>query len=143
VIPLVMRTLGLELRRTGYAMRPVHLGLLATLAEGQHNLSELAERWAVSRPTMSNSVTALVERGWVSRVRDPHDRRMVLIEVTPAGRAVLEEMRSAAEMRLAELLASLSPEECEELLTGLAVLRAVFDRVGESSQGSDRQADLP
>jgi len=137
VIPLVMRTLASELRRTPHALRPHHLGLLPMLAGRQHNLSELAERHRVSPATMSNSITALVDRGWVSRVRDPHDRRMVLIELTPAGRAELNKMRSAAEARLAALLASLSPEECDHLLAGLAMLRTVFARAEEKTQSSE------
>ena len=137
-VPLVMRTFHAELRHMEYGLAPVHFGLLVILAGHPRNLSELAERRKVSRPTMSNSISRLVERGWVKRVRDPHDRRMVLIELTPAGRAVLSEIRCAAEARMAELLDSLSPAECDQLLAGLAVLRTVFARVADNSECLDR-----
>ena len=136
VVPLVMRALALEMRQTRPALRPGHFRLLAMLAVRQHNLSELAERHSVSLPTMSRSVTALVERGWVRRTRDPTDRRMVLIELTPAGRAVLDRMRSEAEARLTECFASLSPQECDQLLAGLAVLRAVFAHAENGARAS-------
>ena len=137
VIPAVMRTLASELRHTEYTLAPVHFRLLVILAERPRNLSELAERQAVSLPTMSNSITILVQRGWVGRVRDPQDRRMVLIELTAAGRAVLSEIRGEIEVRVTELLASLSPTECDQLLAGLAILGGVFSRAAENTQSAE------
>ena len=142
-IPLVMRTLASELRHTGYTMAPGHFRLLFILTKRSHNLSELAERQAVTLPTMSNSVTTLVERGWVKRVRAPHDRRMVFIELTPAGRAVLSDIRRRAEERVVELLAPLSPAECDRLSAGLEVLGSVFALAAEGTgctEGSSRTA---
>lgn len=132
-IPLVMRTLHAELRHIEYALPPGHFRLLHILAKHPRNLSELAEKQRVSRPTMSNSISTLVERGWVKRVRDRHDRRMVLIELTPAGKAVLSETRREAEARVTDLLAPLSPAECDQLLAGLAILREILARaVGDA-----------
>ena len=143
VIPLVARTLASELRRPGHTLSPVfHCGLLAILASRQHNLSELAEKHGVSAATTSDSITALVGRGWVSRVRDPHDRRRVLIELTPAGRDVFDVIRSAAEARVAELLASLSSDECDQLLAGLAMLRTILARGEDSTQSSEWERNL-
>jgi len=137
VIPLVMRTLALELRRTGHTPEPVHCRLLVILAERSHNVSGLAEKQAVSLPTMSNSITTLVERGWVKRVRASHDRRRVMVDLTPAGRAVLNEILRPTEARVTELLASLSSTECDQLLAGLAILRAAFARATEKTHCSE------
>jgi len=137
VVPTVMRTLASELRRTEYTPAPVHFRLLAILAERPRNLSELAQKQAVSLPTMSSSISTLVERGWVKRVRDPQDHRMVLIELSTAGRAVLNEIRGEIEVRVMELLASLSPNECDQLLAGLAILGGIFDRAAENTQSAD------
>jgi DNA-binding MarR family transcriptional regulator len=128
VIPRVMRTLALEFRTTGHLPAPVHCGLLVALEERPHNLTELAERHAVSLPTMSNSINTLVERGWVSRSRDAEDRRMVVVELTPDGQAVLDQTTHAVTGSVAELLGSLSPEQCELLLSGLELLDECFAR---------------
>jgi DNA-binding MarR family transcriptional regulator len=133
VIPLVMRRLALEMRSTGYVPAPVHCRLMVVLAERPHNLSELAEKQAVSLPTMSNSISTLVERGWVTRKRAPHDRRMVMVELTPAGRTVLEDMMRSVEARVAQLTAALSAEECDQLSAGLDVLRGCFARKCDKS----------
>lgn len=137
VIPLVMRRLALEMRSTGYLPAPVHCRLMVILAEGPHNLTELAEKQVVSLPTMSSSISRLVERGLVKRVRVPHDRRMVLIELTPAGRSALEEMMRSVEGRVADMLASLSVGECDQLLAGLEVLHGCFARTFGKAESSE------
>jgi DNA-binding MarR family transcriptional regulator len=126
IVPLVMRTIAAEIRRSEHQVDPPHFRLLEMLAHCPCNLSELADRQIVSSATMSNTVTTLEERGWVKRTRDLHDRRVVRVELTPEGHRVLLAVHEQAEARLAELLASLSPEEYDSLLAGLVVLRGVF-----------------
>jgi DNA-binding MarR family transcriptional regulator len=128
VIPQVMRTLALEMRSTGLHLAPVHCGLLVALAEGPHNLTELAERHAVSLPTMSSSISTLEERGLVTRARDADDRRVVFVELTPDGRAVLEKFMCSVVGQVGELLAPLSNTEREQLLVGLSILSGCFAR---------------
>jgi DNA-binding MarR family transcriptional regulator len=126
VIPQVMRTIGAERHFLGHTMPPAHLRLLTILASHPCNLSELAVRHAVSLPTMSNSISVLVERGWVNRVSSLDDRRQVLLELTPDGRAVLVEIKSRAEARVAEALEKLSSDDLASLSAGLAVLEQAF-----------------
>jgi DNA-binding MarR family transcriptional regulator len=126
VIPQVMRTIAAERHFSGHAMLPAHFHLLTLLAHHPCNLSELAVRQAVSLPTMSNSISVLVERGWVNRVPSPDDRRQVLLELTPDGRSVLVEIKSRAEARVAEILGKLSPDDLASLSAGLAVLEQAF-----------------
>ena len=96
-----------ELRAGGEMPAPAHFGLLMKLREHPRTATELAAHWGVSLPTTSNSITALVERGWVRRNAPGKDRRVAVIEVTPAGRAALERVGRAAEAHLAEVLAPL------------------------------------
>lgn len=126
IVPLVMRVVASELRRMDRSLNPGHFRLLAMLAHHPCNLSELAERHSVSLPTMSNSVSALVERGWVSRQRDDLDRRMIQIRLTPEGSALLERIQCEAEERVAEMIDGLSPGEYDQMLSGLAILRSAF-----------------
>lgn len=127
IVPLVMRTVAAELRAAGELPAPAHFGLLSLLSERPRKLTELAAIHGVSLPTMSNSVTAMVERGWVKRAApDEGDRRVVMIEVTPAGRAALDRVARAAEAHLAELLVALDAQSRRRLHGGLGVLRKVF-----------------
>lgn len=126
IIPLVMRTVAAELRAAGEMPAPAHFGLLSVLSVRPRMLSDLASLQGVSLPTMSNSISAMVERGWVRRVAPEGDRRVVMIDVTPVGRAALERVSRAAEAHLADVLATLDLPARRRLVGGLGVLRKVF-----------------
>ena len=126
IVPLVMRTVAAELRAAGELPAPAHFGLLSLLSERSRMLTELASIQGVSLPTMSNSITAMVDRGWVRRTAPGADRRVVIIEVTVAGRSALERVAKAAETHLAEALADLDLASRRRLQGGLGVLRKVF-----------------
>src|SRR5918912_2506458 len=126
IVPLVMRTVAAELRAAGELPAPAHFGLLSILSERPRMLSELASIQGVSLPTMSSSISAMVERGWVRRSAPGDDRRVVMIEVTATGRAALERVARAAEGHLAEILAPLDPPSRRRLHGGLGVLRKLF-----------------
>src|SRR6266542_203649 len=107
IIPLVMRTVAAELRAAGELPAPAHFGLLTMLSAQPRTLTELAALQGVSLPTMSNSISAMVHRGWVRRMAPAEDRRVVIIEVTPTGKAAVERVGRAAEAHLAVMLAPL------------------------------------
>jgi DNA-binding MarR family transcriptional regulator len=126
IIPLVMRTVAAELRAAGELPAPAHFGLLTMLSAQPRTLSELANLQGVSLPTMSNSISAMVQRGWVRRTAPVKDRRVVIIEVTPTGKAALERVGRAAEAHLAVLLTPLDAAARRRLQAGLSVLRKIF-----------------
>jgi DNA-binding MarR family transcriptional regulator len=126
IMPLVMRTVAAELRYAGELPAPEHFPLLMMLDEQPRTLTELAVLRGVSAPTMSNSITALVQRGWVRRTAPVKDRRVVIVEVTSAGRAALERVGRCAEGHLAEALAPLDAASRRRLQGGLGVLKQVF-----------------
>ncbi len=126
IIPLVMRTVAAELRAAGEMPAPAHFGLLTILGSHPRTLTELALLQGVSLPTMSNSVSTLVQRGWVKRSSPARDRRVVLIEVTPLGQATVERVGKAAEAHLSEMLANVPAPARRRLKAGLGVLRDVF-----------------
>jgi DNA-binding MarR family transcriptional regulator len=133
IVPLVMRTVAAELRAAGELPAPAHFGLLKMLSDQPRTLTELAALQGVSLPTMSNSISAMVQRGWVRRTAPARDRRVVIIEVTPDGKAALERVGRAAEAHLSELLLPLDIDARQRLRSGLAVLRKIFGPVGQES----------
>ncbi|MDA8067226.1 MAG: MarR family transcriptional regulator [Actinomycetota bacterium] len=74
--------------------------VLATLGEGQEAASRLADKLAVSRPSITGVVDGLVARGLVRRDHAACDRRRVDVGLTEAGRLVLAAADAAVEERL-------------------------------------------
>jgi DNA-binding MarR family transcriptional regulator len=133
IIPLVMRTVAAELRSAGELPAPAHFGLLSVLSQRPRMLTDLASLQGVSLPTMSNSISAMAERGWVRRTAPEKDRRIVMIEVTATGRAALERVAKCAETHLADVLAPLDLPSRRRLLGGLGILRKVFASTAAAS----------
>ena len=139
IIPLVMRTVAAELRASGELPAPAHFGLLSVLTDRPRMLTDLASIQGVSLPTMSNSISAMADHGWVRRSTSPDgDRRVVMIDVTPAGRAALDRVARCAEAHLAEVLAPLDLPSRRRLQNGLGVLRKVFGNSSSAPNGRRR-----
>jgi long-chain acyl-CoA synthetase len=74
--------------------------MLAILGDGCAASSKLAEKLAVSRPSVTGVVDGLVARGLVRRDQTPGDRRRVDVGLTEAGRALLAAADEAVEERM-------------------------------------------
>jgi DNA-binding PadR family transcriptional regulator len=61
----------------------------------------------ISQPFMSELIKRLQRQGLVTRIGDPEDERAALVNVTNAGRALLDDRRGHSRARLAELLTTL------------------------------------
>src|ERR1700712_300797 len=105
---------------------PLQTSVLVTLEEHEPlRLSELARREAVTPPTMSRVLAALDDAGLLVRTPDPQDARSALVELSPAGRAMIEQLRTERTAILAERLARLAPEHREALAAAVPALEAL------------------
>src|SRR5438132_12621366 len=73
--------------------------VLALVDEGAERASQLAERLAVAKPTITAVVDGLVERGYVKRSADCDDRRATKITLTAPGRRALYRAEHAVHAR--------------------------------------------
>ncbi len=81
---------------------------------------QVAQRLGVDRTTMVAIIDALEAKGIIARRPDAEDRRRNVVELTPTGQDILRQATAASDAAEAELLASLSPEEGEQLRDLLA-----------------------
>jgi DNA-binding MarR family transcriptional regulator len=79
-------------------------------------LNDLADRMGTSAPTASRAVDALDDLGLVTRAIDPADRRAVRVELTKAGRALVDDRKARSAEAFQDAADSLSPEERTTLL---------------------------
>ncbi len=138
IVPIVMRIVSAEVRRNPNFQEPSHVGLLRMLAHRDRcTMGAMAERMSVSLPTMSRTMRRMEQRHWVSLQRDDRDRRTVWAELTPQGRAALDEVYEQTARRVAALVGVLSPEDRQTLSDGLAVLRKLFEMAARDDHGRD------
>ncbi|MFI5911541.1 MarR family winged helix-turn-helix transcriptional regulator [Dactylosporangium sp. NPDC051541] len=88
--------------------------------------AELTRRLGVSLATLSGIVDRLVTQGYVMRTEDQHDRRIRRIHLSPAGRAVLNEIAVGGTQAQQRLLSRLDDET-------LGMLAHVLERVIEAA----------
>jgi len=100
--------------------------VLSLIASSPERASRIAEKAAVSRPSLTGLLDGLEQRGWVRRVEVDGDRRGVGLEVTPEGRAALQAAEQATVDRLEHVLGDLPSDERRAVLTGLATLSNAF-----------------
>jgi long-chain acyl-CoA synthetase len=79
--------------------------VLIHLGEGREAASGLADKLAVSRPSVTGVVDGLVARGLVEREHDTADRRRVGHELTDAGRLLLSAADAEVQRRMEEIAA--------------------------------------
>src|SRR5439155_5695738 len=78
--------------------------VLALVDEGGERASQLADRLAVAKPTITAVVDGLVERGYLKRTADCDDRRATKITLTAAGRRALYDAEAAMGTRLQDIV---------------------------------------
>jgi DNA-binding MarR family transcriptional regulator len=96
--------------------------------EGPTRVSVLAQRLAVSTPTVTGILDRLVQRGMTAREDDPNDRRVVLNVLTAEGHRVIERLHPIQSDRLHAVVSRLSEDDQQALVAGLTVLLSVAGR---------------
>jgi len=102
---------------------PVWLVLISLKSRQLASQRELAEAVGIQGATLTHHLDAMESAGLVTRRRDPANRRLHLVELTPAGDALFLRLRDAAMAFDSRLRAGLSDSEVSQLETLLTRLR--------------------
>jgi DNA-binding MarR family transcriptional regulator len=93
-------------------------------------ISEIADRMITRDPDVTRLVDRLIKQGLVRRERDTEDRRVVLVEITGAGLAMLARLDGPAGVYTEGAMAGLKPQQLKTLDTLLNEIRAGIRPVG-------------
>ena len=88
--------------------------------------TRLAAALDVEAISAGRMIDRLEKAGLVARRPDPSDRRVWLLETTPAAASLLDQLRSTAHEVIAEMLSGFTPEEAE-------TLRALLERLRDNA----------
>jgi DNA-binding MarR family transcriptional regulator len=95
--------------------------------------TELYTRLMRTSGAMTNRLRRLEEAGLVARVPDPADARGLLVELTPAGKDLVDELAPLHLANERSLLSGLSAKEQRELSSLLAKLLVTLESAGAES----------
>ncbi len=102
-------------------------GLASTCADISRELSH-------DKGSMTRLIDQLEERGLLTRRRDAEDRRVVFLDMTPAGRAAVNTLIPKVVTYFNALLANFSPQEVKVLTELLTRLKLALEHREEAVQ---------
>lgn len=98
-------------------LTPQQFSVLARLGEvGRVSQNELGRQTAMDQSTINGVVQRLLKRALITKHKSASDKRMILLELTEAGRAALGQMTPPALEISRETLAPLSEAEQDHLI---------------------------
>jgi DNA-binding MarR family transcriptional regulator len=109
-------------RDTG--LSPIQVQLLIFIAfhePAKRRVGYLAKEFNLTKPTISDAVKVLVQKGFLERIDEPADSRSHSLKLTPAGQQVVEQTGGFATL-LREIIGQLGEERKAVLYEGLFAL---------------------
>jgi len=109
-------------------------------ADEAWQVSDLAELFGVSVPSMSRAVDALVKAKLATRVEDPDDRRVRRVKITAKGKSLVATLVTVRLTGIESFVATLSAAQRRKLDAAVEALmdREDLNQTYEHLKGSDR-----
>lgn len=92
-------------------------------------VSRLSELLQVSRPTASQMVSTLEDKGYIERVMSATDRRVIYICLTDKGQAVFSSRMKRYSEALSEIIEKVGREEIDQLILTCTRLQEAVNEV--------------
>jgi DNA-binding MarR family transcriptional regulator len=107
----------------------IEIALLSSLErKGPLTSKELAELERVTPQAIGSTLSALDQRGYVSRTTDPDDRRKVVTAITESGRATLASREHVISERMTRALGQgFDAEERRQIASVIPLLERLAD----------------
>jgi DNA-binding MarR family transcriptional regulator len=102
---------------------------------GPHHLTEISATLNVKKNTLSELLDRMARDGLVLREYAPGDRRMIILRVTPKGRAAIKEFERSLMAHIADFLKTLDPADRRDLVQAIDSLIRILARHDRKSAG--------
>ena len=108
---------------------PMYNVLRFVKKEGPISMSAIAQTLYYSKQNLTYIVDQLVKAGYVERMPDPFDRRVLKIVVTDHGSRFIDENKEILKNRLVEDLSQLNEEDLKRLCKAFAEIKGVIPKI--------------
>lgn len=120
-----------SIRRTGCELSVSEVHLLEAVAkagsEGR-SISDIADDLRITLPSVTIAINKLVKKGYVQKVKNSADGRMVFVVLTAEGQKMELVHRYFHKRLVSNLAAGLSEEEKESLYKAMIKMNSFFER---------------
>lgn len=113
---------------------PIWLILLTLKTQQHRNQRELAEAVGIQGATLTHHLNAMETDGLITRRRDPANRRIHQVTLTPEGESLFAALAAAAQAHDSRLRAGLEEQQ-------IATLNALLDRLRRNVTTNPAAAD--
>jgi DNA-binding MarR family transcriptional regulator len=136
LIPLIRRKL---LRRSDFPQIPnlnfSHFHLLMLIEdEGAVTNGRISETLSIAPPNVTPLITKLLNEGYITRVPDERDRRVIWNQLTEKGERILLERRDSFRRLFEERLAFLNEDETDRLIESLKTLTEIVEKMDKGDK---------
>lgn len=136
LIPLIRRKL---LRRSDFPqilnLNFSHFHLLMLIEdEGAVTNGRISETLSIAPPNVTPLITKLLNEGYITRVPDERDRRVIWNQLTEKGQRILLERRDSFRRLFEERLAFLSEDETDRLIESLKTLTEIVEKMDKGDK---------
>ena len=112
--------------------------LEALLNKGPLPVNMIGPKVYLTPGSISVAVDRLVERGLVSRVESPEDRRVRVVSLTPKGKELITPVFRKHSAEIGKVFADASPKELRSLETILKKIGKRAERLGSGAKSEIR-----
>ncbi|PSS60120.1 hypothetical protein C6558_34570 [Ensifer sp. NM-2] len=129
--------------RPKYGITPREWRVLAVLKYlGEVPLQELAKHSGLLKSQMSRTVSAMIERGYITKTANPQDGRSILLTLSPEGLALSRRILEDSLERNEEMLGTLSRAEQQILVELLRRVTRTSSKYYHELRNTASQSDL-
>jgi len=90
-------------------------------------IAEMSDEMHISKSAVSQMLGTMERKGYVKRETDPADRRRVIVQLMPEGRAIAEKMIGYADNAFSEMISRFGESNTEQFISLINKLADVID----------------
>jgi DNA-binding MarR family transcriptional regulator len=129
LVAVATKSLGAAAEETTIAQ---YRSLVVLASRGPQRLVDLAGALGVAPSTTGRMCDRLTRKGLLRRHRARADRRVVLVSITAAGRAVVDQATARRRELITEILTALPPHQQQDVAAALRAFAAAAGEVPDS-----------
>ena len=102
--------------------------------EGAVTNGRISETLSIAPPNVTPLITKLLNEGYITRVPDERDRRVIWNQLTEKGERILLERRDSFRRLFEERLAFLNEDETDRLFESLKTLTEIVEKMDKGDE---------